>query len=55
MAFQSISMDDKLPIFYALYQAGVVSQNLFSFYLGSVSGAAGSVMQLGYSDAATYC
>ncbi|XP_011206943.2 lysosomal aspartic protease-like [Bactrocera dorsalis] len=55
MAFQSIAIDNVVPPFYNLYSQGLVSENLFSFYLASAgTSTQGGQLILGGSDSSLY-
>ncbi|XP_050335421.1 lysosomal aspartic protease-like [Bactrocera neohumeralis] len=55
MAFQSIAVNNVVPPFYNLYSQGLVSENLFSFYLASAgTSSQGGQLILGGSDSSLY-
>ncbi|XP_039967135.1 lysosomal aspartic protease-like [Bactrocera tryoni] len=55
MAFQQISNDDVVPPFYNMWTQGLISQNLFSFYLARAgTSSQGGEMILGGSDSSLY-
>ncbi|XP_018795365.1 PREDICTED: lysosomal aspartic protease-like [Bactrocera latifrons] len=55
MAFQSLAADNVVPPFYNLYSQGLVSANLFSFYLASAgTSSQGGQLILGGSDSSLY-
>lgn len=47
MAWQTISVDNVVPVFQNLFAQGLVSQNSFAFYLTRITGQAGSTLTLG--------
>ncbi|XP_011196142.2 lysosomal aspartic protease-like [Zeugodacus cucurbitae] len=55
MAFQSISNDNVVPPFYNMWSQGLISKNLFSFYLTRAGTSVnGGEMILGGSDSSLY-
>ncbi|CAD7002399.1 lysosomal aspartic protease-like [Ceratitis capitata] len=55
MAFQQISNDDVVPPFYNMWTQGLISKNLFSFYLARAGTSdQGGEMILGGSDSSYY-
>ncbi|XP_069967340.1 lysosomal aspartic protease-like [Bactrocera oleae] len=55
MAFQQISNDNVVPPFYNMWSQGLISENLFSFYLARAgSSSQGGEMILGGSDSSLY-
>jgi len=51
MAFASISVDGVVPPFVNMMNQGVLSQNVFAFYLSNGNGSTGSEISLGWIDA----
>ncbi|XP_054734346.1 lysosomal aspartic protease-like [Anastrepha obliqua] len=55
MAYQSLAIDDVVPPFYNLYSQGLISSNVFSFYLARAGTSdQGGEMILGGSDSSYY-
>jgi len=50
MAFQTISADNVMPVFESMFQAGLVDDNSFQFYLSKDANAKGSQLILGGID-----
>ena len=51
MAFKTISADDVTPVYEVMFQAGLIEDNSFQFYLSKDPSAAGSQLVLGGTDA----
>ncbi|XP_053953863.1 lysosomal aspartic protease-like [Anastrepha ludens] len=54
MGYQSIAVDNVVPPFYNLYSQGLVSSDVFSFYLARAGTSIGGEMILGGSDFSYY-
>jgi len=54
LAFQSISADDVVPVFYNVIAQKLVRDGEFSFYLSPADNEAGSVLNLGGTDSQYY-
>ena len=50
MAFKTISADDVTPVFESMFQAGLVDDNSFQFYLSKEASSSGSQLVLGGTD-----
>jgi len=50
MAFKTISADDVTPVYEVMFQAGLIEDNSFQFYLSKDPSAAGSQLVLGGTD-----